>query len=113
MDISVHFHCMTDLWTGAYDGCSASLQNNSLPTRDQTSNLILQEYLAQWVAKAASAEKDYCSATDQMNRPSLLAPALPQAPASESSGVHLAPAHALHSRPGCCLLDAAIHFVLS
>lgn len=48
---------------------------------------LLQEYLAQWVAKVASAEKEYRSATDQMNRPSLLASALPQAAAGESSGV--------------------------
>ena len=28
-----------------------------------------QEYLAQWVAKVASAEKDYRAAVDQMERP--------------------------------------------
>ena len=64
----------------------------------QITDFLMQEYLAQWVAKVASAEKGYRSATDQMDRPSLLAPALPQAAADKSSGMHLAPTHALIRR---------------
>ncbi len=75
--------------------------------------MLLQEYLAQWVAKVASAEKEYRSATNQMNRPPALPAALPQAAADGSSGAHLLPIHAvqtallLHSRALLQSVDAA------
>lgn len=47
---------------------------------------VPQEYLAHWVAKVASAEKEYRSTTDQMDRPLVPAAVLPQA-AGKNSGM--------------------------
>ena len=52
-----------------------------------------QEYLAQWVAKVASAEKDYRSAADQMERPAVPQAAPPQPGAARSSGALLTRLH--------------------
>ena len=43
--------------------------NVQLHFTDFTLAVALQEYLVQWVAKVAAAEKDYRSAMDAMKRP--------------------------------------------
>ena len=48
-----------------------------------------QEYLAQWVAKVASAEKEYRGAVDQMERPAAPHAAPAQPGAGRSSGMPL------------------------
>ena len=48
-----------------------------------------QEYLAQWVAKVTSAEKDYRGAVHQMERPAAPHAAPAQSGAARSSGAPL------------------------
>ncbi len=57
---------------------------------------IVQEYLAQWVAKVAAAEKEYRNVTKQMNRPALPGSAQPQTAAGGDSGVHQGPGNTFH-----------------
>ena len=76
--------CVTFL---AAIGCSAFPGQRLLAVQGACVG-VSQEYLAHWVAKVASAEKEYCSATDQINRPLVPAAVVPQA-AGKSSGTHI------------------------
>lgn len=65
----------------------------SMPVEDWL--MVSQEYLVQWVAKVAAAEKEYMTALEHMNRPGTGeqsdAAMKPAGPRSSGAGPHMSP----------------------
>ncbi|CAL5225440.1 g8258 [Coccomyxa viridis] len=75
---------LSELLESGVQGIARTLRDDQLQKQAEE---IRQEYLAQWVAKVAAAEKEYRNVTKQINRPALPGSAQPQTAAGGDSGV--------------------------